>query len=216
MPASAAIRATCSAIFRACASLSITQGPAIRKSGFPPPRRSEPRGISRGIVIRSIEDSTWSKKSGGKPQHSGSSGGVGCGAKNGSSWRFGGGSVRRLAGCDGGGSRGARLLFLVFQGGADEGRKERVRLQRLGFEFRMKLAAEEPGMLGRLDDLDVIFVRGAYGNAQARADKRLLVITIKFVTVAVALADFKLSVSLVCEGARLEPARPRAEAHSAA
>src|SRR5258708_7785285 len=58
MPASAAVRATCSAILRAWASLSITQGPAIRNRGFAPPRRSEPTAISRVLSMRSIEDNT--------------------------------------------------------------------------------------------------------------------------------------------------------------
>src|ERR1700687_3164092 len=53
-PTSAAIFAIFSAIIRACASLSITQGPAIRNNGFPPPRRSEPRAISRVMLIRDI------------------------------------------------------------------------------------------------------------------------------------------------------------------
>jgi len=57
-PASAAIFATFSAIIRACVSLSITHGPAIKNSGFPPPRRKEPRQISLPAVMRSFEDST--------------------------------------------------------------------------------------------------------------------------------------------------------------
>src|ERR1700693_3335618 len=52
------MRATCTAIFRACASLSMTQGPAIRNSGFAPPRRSEPTAISRVLSMRRNEDST--------------------------------------------------------------------------------------------------------------------------------------------------------------
>src|SRR6266481_5664505 len=62
MPASPATRATCSAIFLACASLSITHGPAIRNSGFAPPRRSEPTAISRVLSMRSIEDSTKARR----------------------------------------------------------------------------------------------------------------------------------------------------------
>src|SRR5260370_12410124 len=58
---SAVILASFSAIFRAWASVSITQGPAIRKSGLPPPKRSAPSEISRVIGmegIGSIEDNT--------------------------------------------------------------------------------------------------------------------------------------------------------------
>src|SRR5437773_7769363 len=58
MPASSAILATFSAITKACISLSMTHGPAIRNNGFPPPRRKEPRLISLPAVMRSFEDST--------------------------------------------------------------------------------------------------------------------------------------------------------------
>src|SRR5882757_10040914 len=57
MLASAAILAMLSAILRACTSLSITQGPAIRKSGLLAPRRRELRVISRVVVMRNSEDS---------------------------------------------------------------------------------------------------------------------------------------------------------------
>src|SRR5580693_2075230 len=50
-PASAAIFAILSAIIHACASLSITHGPAIRNSGFPAPRRNVPSAISRVELI---------------------------------------------------------------------------------------------------------------------------------------------------------------------
>src|SRR6516165_1017715 len=52
MPSSAAARATRSAIMRACDSDSMTHGPAMRKSGLPPPRRRDPIAISR---VRAIE-----------------------------------------------------------------------------------------------------------------------------------------------------------------
>src|SRR5277367_1389023 len=51
-PASAAIFATRSAILRACDSDSITQGPAIKNSGFPPPRRKVPKDISRTLFMK--------------------------------------------------------------------------------------------------------------------------------------------------------------------
>src|SRR5215472_14210185 len=57
-PASAAIFATFSAITRACVSLSITHGPAIKKSGFPAPRRSLPSSISRVAPMEFYEDTT--------------------------------------------------------------------------------------------------------------------------------------------------------------
>src|SRR5271154_280089 len=69
----AAISAIFFALFRAFASLSITQGPAIRNSGVPPPRRSGPREISRvkgSGGIASIEDNIRRRKSGVEPPNS--------------------------------------------------------------------------------------------------------------------------------------------------
>src|SRR5208282_5795595 len=54
-PASDAIFATRSAIVRACASDSMTHGPAIRNSGLPPPSRSDPSAISRVVVIDELK-----------------------------------------------------------------------------------------------------------------------------------------------------------------
>src|SRR5258708_34697197 len=92
---------------------------------------------------------------------------------------------------------GAEFLFFVLQCRADECGEERVRLQRLGFKFWMELAAEEPRVVRGLDDLDVIFIRRAPGDAQARGDQRFFVVAIEFVTVAVALACFQTSASSV-------------------
>src|ERR1700721_1149366 len=50
-PTSAAIFAMRSAMERAWASDSMTQGPATKKSGLSPPRRREPREISRVVAI---------------------------------------------------------------------------------------------------------------------------------------------------------------------
>src|SRR5712692_7616607 len=96
----------------------------------------------------------------------------------------------------------------VLVGRADKRRKQRVRGQRLRFELGMELAAKEPGMLGRLDDLDVGAVRRASGDAQARRDQCLLIIAVELVAVAVTLADLELSVGAMRERAGLEPARP--------
>src|SRR5579885_3194081 len=49
-PASAAARAAHSAIFIACASDSITHGPAIRNSGWPAPSRTSPTQISLPVM----------------------------------------------------------------------------------------------------------------------------------------------------------------------
>ena len=49
----------------------------------------------------------------------------------------------------------ASRLFAMLVGGADERSEQRMRLQRLRFELRMELAAQEPGMIRDLADLDV-------------------------------------------------------------
>src|SRR5207249_8832184 len=111
---------------------------------------------------------------------------------------------------------GAELLSLLLEGSADESGEERVRFERLGFEFRVKLAAEEPRMVRGFDDFDVIFVGRAASDAEPRGNQSLLVVAIKFVAVAMALADFEFAVSLVGKRAGFKFAGPRAEPHGAA
>src|SRR5215475_11444613 len=65
-----------------------------------------------------------------------------------------------------GGADRPGLFLLLFQRGAHERGEERMRLERLGFEFRMELAAQKPRVLGRFDDLDVVFVRSAASDAE--------------------------------------------------
>ena len=57
----------------------------------------------------------------------------------------------------------------IVEAGADEGGKERMRRERLGLEFWMELAAEEPGVIGHFDDLDVHAVGSAAGDAETGA-----------------------------------------------
>ena len=52
--------------------------------------------------------------------------------------------------------------------------EERVRLERLGLELGVELAAEEVGMAGDLDDLDVGGVGRGAGEAEAGAGEQLL------------------------------------------
>src|SRR5579883_590402 len=98
----------------------------------------------------------------------------------------------------------------------DEGRKQRMRLQRLGFELGMELATEEERMVGQLHNLDVgpIWCRAA--DAQAAGDQRALVLAIELVAMAMALADFALTVGLMRQRTWLQLARPGAETHRAA
>jgi hypothetical protein len=58
----------------------------------------------------------------------------------------------------------ALFFFLIFEGGPNERAEERVRLERLRFKLRMKMAAEKPRMLRRFYDFHVIFIGRAAGN----------------------------------------------------
>src|SRR5579864_1602670 len=158
----------------ACNSLSITHGPAIRNRGLPAPRRSLPNSISCTVPIRIYEDTTPCDVLWGIAGFAHSSwADLGHRAGRGPQGRC------RLALSRSDRSR-ARSLFLMFQRCTDERSKQRMRLQRLGFEFRMELASQKPRMLGRLDNLHIIFVRRASGNFQSRSDQRFLEVAVEF------------------------------------
>ena len=74
---------------------------------------------------------------------------------------------RRNSGRSAGSRMPSGAAFAVLQRGADEGFEQGMRLERLGFELGMELAAEIPGMAGELADFDVDAVRGFAGEAQA-------------------------------------------------
>src|SRR5580700_9767640 len=56
---------------------------------------------------------------------------------------------------------------LVAQGCPDEGAEQRVRLERLGFELGMELAAQVPGMVPDFADFHVNSVGSLAGQAEA-------------------------------------------------
>ena len=89
----------------------------------------------------------------------------------------------------------AEALMAVFHARADECREKRMRRQRLGLEFRMELAADEPRMVRHLDDFDVLAIRRAAGDAETGVGQRLFVFAIEFVAVAVPLGNFGGAVS---------------------
>src|SRR5437764_13495006 len=68
----------------------------------------------------------------------------------------------------------------------DERTEERMRLQGLGLEFRLELAAQEVGMIGTLHDLYVVAVRSAASKLQASTRQDGLILTLDFITVAMA------------------------------
>src|SRR5271156_5376569 len=67
--------------------------------------------------------------------------------------------------------------------------KERVRLQRLGLELRVELAAQEKGVAGDLDNLHVGRIRRGAGDAQAGSGEQRLVFPVELVTMTVPFTD---------------------------
>ena len=110
----------------------------------------------------------------------------------------------------------AQAVMAILEAGANERSEERMRRKRLGFEFGMKLAAEEPGVVRHFHDFDVHAVGSFSCDAESGARERLFVLAIEFVAVAMALGNFECAVGSVREGSRLEFAWPRAQAHGAA
>ena len=78
----------------------------------------------------------------------------------------------------------------------DEGAEQRMRLQRLGLELGMELAAQEEGVVGDLDDLDV----GPSGVVPVMRNpprgQQFFVFAIELVTMAMPFADLGLPVRL--------------------
>ena len=56
-----------------------------------------------------------------------------------------------------------------------------------GFELRMELAPQKPGVIGDFDDLYQLPVGRGAGDAQARLGQAIPVLVVKFIAVAVAL-----------------------------
>src|SRR5208337_697829 len=110
------------------------------------------------------------------------------------------------------------LLFLflpVFVRSAHERLKQRMRLQRLRFEFGMKLASDEERMTGNFDHFNVSAVRSRTGNAQPAGHHGLFILAIELVTMPVPLADLGLAIHFIRQRSRLDLARPCAQPHRA-
>src|SRR5712691_1840076 len=82
--------------------------------------------------------------------------------------------------------RGLGLAGLVLQSSLDERRKERVAAAGRRGEFRMELAADEPGVRWQLDHLTQLLALREAGNAQALVLQALHVPVVDLVAVAVA------------------------------
>src|ERR1019366_9790125 len=103
------------------------------------------------------------------------------------------------------------LLFLflpVFVRSAHECLKQRMRLQRFRFEFRMELASDEERMTGNLHHLNVGAVRSRAGNAQPGGHHGLFILAVELVTMPVPLADLGLAIHFVRQRSRLDLTRP--------
>src|ERR1700722_20754276 len=66
----------------------------------------------------------------------------------------------------------AKSRAAMLEAGANEGGKQRMRSKRLRFEFRMKLAANEPGVIGHFDNFDIHAIGCPAGNAESGARER--------------------------------------------
>src|SRR3984885_2189767 len=171
--------ARCSAMDVACASLSITHGPAIRNSGASPPSATF---LTENVVISVISSNrldcvrkayarlTWIATEGGRKSSVGS---FRC-----SHPRF---------------HRTRVMVPAVFVARTDERSEKRMRRERLRFEFRMKLNADEPGMIVQFDDLDVNAVWSLTSYLKSCGDQSGLIVAIEFVAVPMALGNFKLT-----------------------
>src|SRR3989344_7587630 len=123
--------------------------------------------------------------------------------------------------------RRTHALFLASDCGLDERIEKRMRRERTGFEFGMKLRTEHKGVraFGQLGYLHEAAVGRFTGKYETRILEALDVLGIYLEAVAVALANelraasFELRgrcVGLLCYGAGDELARIRTQAHGAA
>lgn len=90
----------------------------------------------------------------------------------------------------------------------NERRKERMRRERLGFEFGVKLNADEPGMIGQFYNFYVYAVRSLASDAESRCDQSGFEIAIELVAVTMAFGNLKLAVRAMRERTRFELAWP--------
>src|SRR6266403_5527644 len=111
---------------------------------------------------------------------------------------------------------GAFLLFLlppVFVRSAHERLEQRMRLQRLRFEFRMELAPNEKRMTRNLHHLNVSAIGSRAGNAESGSHHGLFILAVELVTMPVPLADLGLAVYFVGQRSRLDLTRPCPKPH---
>src|SRR5208283_3276380 len=106
------------------------------------------------------------------------------------------------------------FLFLpVFVRSAHKRLKQWMRLQRLRFELRMKLASNKKRVPRNLHDLHISAVWSSTGNAQPGGHHRLFILAVELVTMPVPFADLGLAIDFVRQRSRLDLARPRSQTH---
>ena len=66
-------------------------------------------------------------------------------------------------------------------GGGDKRLKERMRLRRLRFEFRVILNRDEPRMLVQFDDFDEFAVGTGAGNYETAVDKAVAIFVVELI-----------------------------------
>src|SRR6266581_3324109 len=109
--------------------------------------------------------------------------------------------------------RGLGLAGLVIQSGFDESGKERMAAAGRRSEFRVELAADQPGMRRQLDHFAQLLALGEAGNAQALVLQSLHVLVVDLIAVAVAFVDHVRAVDLAREAPGLERCALSAQAH---
>src|SRR5271165_6732382 len=94
-----------------------------------------------------------------------------------------------------------------------ESLEQRMRLQRLRLELRMKLTTNIMRVVRKLDHLHISPVRRRPRNSQSASRQRFFILAVEFITMPMPLADLKLAVNPVRQSSRLDLASPRAQPH---
>src|SRR5580700_5274029 len=88
-----------------------------------------------------------------------------------------------------------------------------MRCVRLGYEFRMILAGDEPGMIPQLDQFDQPGIRRCPGNDETLLFHRLLVFEIELVSMTMAFDGLSLAIQLFCKSSRNDVRWPTSQTH---
>src|SRR5258708_37256288 len=109
----------------------------------------------------------------------------------------------------------ALFLFLQPHTRANEVAEERMWTSGAALEFGMELRGNKPGVVRQLNNLDQAIISRATADYNTIGFHAFAEFIIKFITVAVALKDDRLTVGLIGPGASRQAADPVTEAHGA-